>query len=179
MLITGKKKGEFLHFKAKRVISVLVFMVLIIFVYNKLVNNDLVSSKLFLYTTERMFEIFKDSSTLEELNKANAMIPSIQWHTLLGTGVTRGITNDGLLIWHDSGYVKRYTSIGLIMAIVTYINYLMYNVYIIKDVDRAKKRYIMLCLIVLMVIEYKEPFIYMLAYPFILICVGMIEKNEK
>lgn len=130
------------------------------------------------HTINRAFET---SSTLDVLGEFNKTIPPLSIHTLFGTGVSRGVIDSiGAFVDHDSGYIKRYSAIGLIGAIFSYTIFVVYILNILKKVDKRKKSFILFNLLILMVIEYKEPFVFMLAYPFVLIMLSkLIERNKK
>lgn len=133
------------------------------------------------YTLNRAFELFEygfDSPTLSGINNVEIPIPGISLETLFGTGVSRGLTSSGKLFMSDSGYIQRYASLGLIVAIISYVSFAIFIMQLIKNIDSSKRRYIVFCLLLLFIIEYKEPFMYMLAYPFTLVMFSVITKRE-
>lgn len=134
------------------------------------------------YTFGRLNEIFVDSFTIDRLNQWNQNLPELDLQMLFyGTGVTRGITSDGIAIQHDGGYAKRYVSIGLVFTFLSYLSYYRFAYkHIPTQLNRISKMFIFLCFVIMIVIEYKEPFMYMLALPFtVLMLVLLIEKSCK
>lgn len=136
-----------------------------IFIKKVEVNLNLIE-----YTIGRLDEIFKPSNSKTLKTISNMNIPSLTFETLIGTGVEKGYTSNGELIWHDSGYVQRYMSVGFVMALLSYLSLTIYINSLIKKVKQSKKRMFFRLLLVLMLfIEIKEPFIFTLAYPFVLL----------
>ena len=138
-----------------------------------------INLSLFQYTTARLFEISKEDNTLKTLIDEIKTVPPISLQTLVGTGIVRGTTSTGLYFWHDSGYIKRYASIGLIFAIISYIAFIIYIKLMIKNVEKKKKNFIWLCILLLYIIEFKEPFMFMLAYPFTMVMMGKLISKEN
>jgi len=155
-------------------LSLLVFFMILFITPN--FNFDML-----FYTLDRALELFEygfDSPTLSGINNVETPIPGLSLETLFGTGVARGLTPSGKLFMSDSGYIQRYASLGFIVAIVSYVSFAIFIMQLTKNIDRLKRRYIYFCLLLLFVIEYKEPFMYMLAYPFTLVMLSIITKRE-
>ena len=153
----------------------------IIMVYNFAVVA-LNSNKLTLaYTFKRLWEGFniKESKTFDKLNGWNKNLLPISLRTVFwGTGIVRGYTYDGLFISHDGGYAKRYMSIGLVMAIYSYIIFYGYMKKILAK-TRESKSIISVCLIIMIFIEYKEPFMYQLALPFTVLMISKLKAKSE
>ncbi|ADY12104.1 hypothetical protein SpiBuddy_0266 [Sphaerochaeta globosa str. Buddy] len=165
------------------------FFILIgmIFLYNYVTSVFESNTEVLLYTFRRLGEGFNysDSETIEKLSLWNDRIIPLSFRTLfIGTGVTRGYSYDGLLVSHDGGYAKRYMSIGLVMALYSYVIYYNYLRKMIKRIT-GKKGIIVICLLIMLVIEYKEPFMYQLALPFTVLMIvklklkAQVQKKEK
>lgn len=162
----------------KTIITWLALMIVLYFVVN--IINVNINTELFTYTFNRAFELFTgESKTLNELNNMNQNIPSLSFETLIGTGIVRGETATGLIIQHDGGYIKRYVSIGLIMAIISYSGYILYNLISFSRMSTSKKWFMYYVMFLLLIIEYKEPFIYMLAFPFTILMISNLYKNQN
>lgn len=97
---------------------------------------------------------------------------------IFGTGIEYG--NMGTYAFFaDSGYIKSYTSIGVVGMISYYfgILYLLIsplNKYITKNV----KNLIQVAIMVLLVMEYKEPFIAMCIYPWVIFTMTLLCNQE-
>lgn len=133
------------------------------------------------YTYKRLWEglSYKESTTLDKLSEWNDRMLPLSLRTIfLGTGIVRGYSFDGLFVSHDGGYAKRYMSIGLIMAIYSYAIY--YN-YLRRKIRKimGSKGIIIVCLFIMVVIEYKEPFMYQLALPFTLLMIVMLKLKTQ
>lgn len=139
-----------------------------------------IDSELFAYTFNRLWELFRygtDSYALSNINNIDSPVPGLSLQTLFGTGITRGTISSGGVFMHDGGYVQRYAAIGLIASILSYLVFVVYIVRWLKisAVKILTRRYLLFCMIVLLIIEYKEPFIYMLAYPFVLVMLSRLK----
>jgi|GEM_PF-3353424 len=159
-----------IHEKGKRIFMIFALSILLGVIANFMVSSFKTNTDLLNYTIGRLDEIFSgsESKTLKSISNMN--IPSVTLETLIGTGVRKGYTSIGEFIWHDSGYVQRYMSIGLIMALMSYLSLAYYLKKLISKVnDKNKRRFFNLIFVLMLAIEIKEPFIFTLAYPFVLI----------
>lgn len=166
--------------------SLLIILTVVLFVNNITSNN----SELMGYTIDRLWEIFKEDNTVEKIASqySSERTPEISVYTLFGSGIIRGTMSNGEVISNDSGYAKRYASIGLIMCIYSYVVLLIYYYRKISPLATDKRRFLFLVVLLLHIIEYKEPFIYMYALPFTIyilayyenvdLCKDSIIKNE-
>ena len=124
------------------------------------------------YTLGRLDEIFAGTESKTLITISNMNIPSLSVETFFGTGVRKGYTSSGELIWHDSGYIQRYMSIGLLMAVLSYFSLIFYCAGLIKKITGSRKRrFFILVLMLMLVIELKEPFIFTLSYPFVFLII--------
>jgi hypothetical protein len=158
-------------------------MAIFIVLYNIVLAMYEIDTDILKYTYNRLWEIFEDSdsSTVQTLQRWNSMLPSINLRMfLLGTGVTRGTSFDGLRISHDGGYAKRYASIGLMMAIYSYLSYYRYVFKYIKlKFDKSSRFFMYFVVVIMIVIEYKEPFMYQLALPFTVLMISSLGEVSK
>ena len=85
-------------------------------------------------------------------------VSGISIETLIGTGLSRG-KSGSVICFHDSGYIRNYFALGLIMAIVFYS--ILYF-YMWRMAKKTKQQYVLLVIFLLMVmmIEYKEPYLF-------------------
>jgi len=85
----------------------------------------------------------------------------LSWDSLLGYGYSRNISINGVLYRHDSGYINRYVSDGLIMAAIEYLALLSLMLGVCKSIADIKlRKYVKLLIGLLFLIEIKEPYIY-------------------
>lgn len=108
-------------------------------------------------------------------------IPSLNLNTVLGYGVIGGITNDGSIWHHDSGYLKRYVADGIIMAILEYVFFLILLLGIWKKIENSLLRKYTFGLIwIVFIIEIKEPFMYYYSSSALTLCILMLSgKRER
>lgn len=149
--------------------------------YFIIVNLDTVNLKLFSYTFTRLWELIIDgsnSAALNSINNVDLPVPGLSFETLIGTGISRGTTNSGLVFLHDSGYVQRYASLGIVGALFSYLSLIWVVFKLTNKLDLKNKMYLRYTLLILLIIEYKEPFVYMLAFPFVIIMISRL-MNKK
>lgn len=131
------------------------------------------------YTFTRLNDIFKSDSALTSIQKMNQNFPNLGSRFLTGTGVVRGYTNDGIKIWHDGGYAQRLAAFGLIVMLFSYLSYYKYlRNYILRKKGSAIYSFYILTSLLLVIIEYKEPFMYMMAYPYCLLMMSILSDNS-
>ncbi|WP_411972652.1 hypothetical protein ACLCDV_00780 [Sphingobacterium sp. Lzh-3] len=116
----------------------------------------------------------QDNETLNAINRMK--VPPIGWDTIIGTGKIVGLSGENAS-GNDSGYIQTYYSLGLILSICFYGGLFWYC---LNKIRRGRQKDIM-CLIVLIVflIEYKEPFIFKYALPFFLFSLLYIETQKN
>ena len=111
----------------------------------------------------------------------NMRIPDINVMTLLfGTGMTKGPSFDGTIIWNDSGYVQRFHGFGLIPAFLSYLILFLYMWSLLKrNNNKDKRKFWMIPIIMMFIIDYKEAFVFYFALPFVLIMFLKLELYEQ
>ena len=120
------------------------------------------------------FEL-EDNSTTKAIQQMP--IPPLTINTILGTGEIKNEERNGNASGHDSGYIQTYYSSGLILAIAFYISYFLF---LFKE-TKSKNLFSHLFIIILMfIIEIKEPFIFKYVLPFfILNLILLTNKREQ
>lgn len=129
-----------------------------------------------IYKIVDLQENMGQSGTLQALD--NQKVAPITFETIIGTGLSRGISESGLLSNHDGGYFRTYFGIGLIMAILFY-GLLYFSMYCMMRKNASSPVFYLLLtyLLVCIIIEYKEPF--MLKYiPFFLFTIFSLKVRE-
>lgn len=126
----------------------------------------------------RLNDIF-EGETINEIQQM--AVPNITFASMFfGTGVEKGLTLDGMMVWNDSGYVQRFLSFGLIPAFLFYY-ILMKYLFALKAriLEKEKRRFWLIVIAMMFVIEYKEAFIFYLALPFTIIMCLKLELYEQ
>lgn len=157
-----------------RIIAVMVIICFSLFLSSKFISINLDSLS---YTINRLSELWTTRRTFEIIAEMNVPILTIEL-LFWGHGFEKGYQN-GIKIWHDSGYIQRYFSLGLLPAVFSYFILLRYIVRLIRCLENKNKSIFWLLIVsILVVIEYKEPFIYALALPFVIIVSLRLENNN-
>lgn len=102
-------------------------------------------------------------------------IPPLSSDTVLGTGLVMHPSGFGNASGHDSGYVQTYFSLGLIFAIVFYLNYYLMLLFSVK---RTGDWTGFLLVLVLVFVESKEFFVFSYTFPLFVFSFLLI-SNEK
>jgi hypothetical protein len=126
-------------------------------------NVEGFKSEWFITWIEEAFN-FRKNSTLEELN--TMYVPPITVETIFGTGRVKSESGFGNASMNDSGYIQTYYSLGLIMSAVFYLTYFCLSFF--RWLNSKRNPLILIFLIIVFLIEYKEPFIFKYSLPFLL-----------
>lgn len=108
------------------------------------------------------------------------VIPPISGNTLLGLGITYGVSGTGVATYTDGGFMRNYSAMGLFVAI---INYFLIFSFLKKQFKRNlvyNNKYIVLLLsLILLIGEFKESCVYFI-YPicFIFLIFSLMEKDS-
>lgn len=125
--------------------------------------------------TERWIFAFldKDSVMLTNEGISKGGFPPFSSDFIFGTGVRYG-SYGGYGFYADSGYIKTYTSIGIIGMVGYYggIVLLMCST-LMHSFPSTMKRLLLVAIGALLLMEYKEPFINMFIYPWIIFTMGL------
>ncbi len=167
-----------LKFKLKTIaflvsVIILVTQIDLIQLTDKLMKDvDGFNIELFTAWIENAF-IIKDNATSEDLS--SMPVPPISFETIIGTGrvtdINLGVNASG----HDSGYIQAYYSMGLILATFFYLSYAFFLTKLIRFSNFSILYFLLLMLFLL---EVKEPFIFQYSLPFfILTSVLVISKS--
>lgn len=119
---------------------------------------------------------FMDSDKVGDINNqvSGGGIPDFSSDFIFGTGQILGkygrYTFDA-----DSGYVRSYTSIGVVGMFCYYIGmFLMLITPIKKGIPKNMRNFLYVGILVLFVVEYKEPYIGMTIFPFIIFSMALL-----
>ncbi len=118
-----------------------------------------------------------DNKTLAALNDMN--VPELNLSTLLGTGKIIGLNGENAS-GNDSGYIQTYYSLGLIGAIIFYLSILIYLLGILAKFKNQKDKIVALLLLILVyLIENKEPFMFKYTAVFYVHLLFLLFKSSK
>lgn len=97
-------------------------------------------------------------------NSGGNVIPPISLETIIGLGITNGTSGSGITTITDGGFMRNYSSMGIIVA---FLNYYIIASYFIKRFKSSKssiyKNTILFTIIVFLIGEFKEYYIYYLS----------------
>ncbi len=107
-------------------------------------------------------------------------IPPLSSETLIGLGITYGVSGSGITTITDGGFMRNYSAMGLIVAI---INYLIIGHFFFKQYKMCKtveyRGIILFMSLILLIGEFKESFIYYISpMCFFFLIFSLIEKDE-
>ena len=89
------------------------------------------------------------------------VIPPISNETIIGLGITYGVSGNGITTYTDGGFLRNYSAMGLIVAI---INYLLIFMFFFKQFKANKKSIfkgvVLFMFLALIIGEFKESYIY-------------------
>ncbi len=138
-----------------------------------------INSSLLQSSFRRLSELWTSNKTLQSINEMDR--PNITIISLiLGTGIEKGYGYDGIRIWNDSGYIQRFFSFGYIPGIISYAVLAKYIYTITSRLQESRKKlYWVTMLILMLIIDYKEAFIFYLALPFTIIVSVKLETNGE
>lgn len=127
----------------------------------------------FLNWIEEAFAL-KNNSTAATINEMP--IPPLSLKTILGTGEVFDFHTMQNASRSDMGYIQTYYSLGFILAIAFYISYFLF---LLKE-TKNKNLFSLLFLIILMfIIELKEPFIFKYILPFFILTLILISNKRE
>lgn len=119
----------------------------------------------------------KVSTTNEGILKGG--FPDFSTDFIFGTGVEFGQYN-GQSFYADSGYIKSYTSIGVVGMVCYYIGILYFIISTFPKRQHKMHRILLwFAIVVIYLMEYKEPFIEMFVYTWVIFVMGLLWNKEQ
>jgi hypothetical protein len=103
-------------------------------------------------------------------------IPELTIKTIIGTGLVKDPSGDGNASGHDTGYIQTYYSLGLIFSLIFYC---AYYIFLFNQAKTYKDYLSFLLILVLVLIESKEFFIFSYTYPFFLLSFILVSRNDN
>ena len=163
--------------KGRNVFALLIITIIGVIVLNRLLS---IMDPVVAEATKNWMFAFLDTDAIERTNEgiSKGGFPAFSSDFIIGTGVQLGTIN-GYSFNADSGYIKCYTSVGIIGMICYYagILYLILSTFF-KTMPKDIKRLILVGVIAVFLMEYKEPFIGMIILPWILFTMGLLCNYE-
>ncbi len=126
-------------------------------------NVEGFKSQWFINWIEEAFN-FRKNSTLEELN--TMYVAPITIETIIGTGRVKSENGIGNASLNDSGYIQTYFSLGLIMSVIFYLTY--FSLSLFRWLNSNREPLLFVFLIMVFLVENKEPFLFKYSLPFLL-----------
>lgn len=151
-------------FNNKQCINFLKYIiaVIILFIIAIIIVQNFISVEQYMRFSSRflsgLLDFSNDGSTIQI---QNMVIPPLSFDTVIGTGIYRGILPNGALLWHDGGYIQSYASLGIVCCSIFYISIISTFFKLRKNLakkDNLQKLLIDTYFILLLICEYKEPF---------------------
>lgn len=162
----------------KEIFKVIIFIGIAAFIYI-LLAPDTWGLRTWIKWITEFKHLFDKSSAISVIHSMN--IPPLTLETFFGTGMMYGVTQSGLILNHDAGYVRMYTSIGVVGCVAYYcIIYLFFISMIHKIKNHTTKWIYLFFLITIMICEMKEPFLSKTPITIIFSCMLFLEmRNEN
>lgn len=143
------------------------------------------------YMTERQFDRFFNRfiSALENFLEDPSVqslqadiVPRLSFNTLVGTGIYRGEIGS-VYAYADGGYVQMYVAMGLCISCIFYVILFSTYYYMLKKINvpivSINKLYISMLIVVLLVAEVKEPFVFKYIIPMFIFAVICLYHKRK
>lgn len=115
----------------------------------------------------------KDNNTVNTLNKMP--VPELSVYTMLGTGMVFNKKTGKNESGNDSGYIQTYYSLGFILSLFFY-TYLL--IYLLKKSGKIVS-FNHILILLLFLIEFKEPFIFKYVFPFYIVTTLILYKKSS
>lgn len=116
----------------------------------------------------------KNNNTVEYIKKMP--IPSLSLKTILGTGEVFDSDNMKNASGHDSGYIQTYYSLGYILGFAFYLSYFLF---LLKETKGRNLFSFFFIIILMFIIELKEPFIFKYILPFFTLNLILLSNKRK
>ena len=166
----------------KNILSVLIpLSVICLLLFNLISNNANFFSEQFsrlLY----LFDVgFNDAFLKFYLDGQNTVLPPISSKTIIGTGISSGLSENGVYVNTDGGYLKNYVALGLIASALFYIKFFLSSIRLAFSYKcKANKALMLFFVAYIFLAEFKE----WVVFGMYLLCVFytvaiLLEKQEK
>lgn len=169
-ILFGKRVNRLMVF-----ILVVISVILIGFFLSEILSHAENGEYLFRW----MLNAFTNEGRDATLNGINRTLPPFSTEFIFGTMVMFGKTSSGIIVDSDSGYIRMYSSLGIIGSIFFYLGILsLYRIVKINKNEKLIKCFFLLLIIISFIIEYKEPFILKYVFSYIILVVTLFSAKE-
>lgn len=169
-ILFGKRVNRLMVF-----ILVVISVILIGFFLSEILSHAENGEYLFRW----MLNAFTNEGRDATLNGINRTLPPFSTEFIFGTMVLVGKTSSGIIVDSDSGYIRMYSSLGIIGSIFFYLGILsLYRIVKINKNEKLIKCFFLLLIIISFIIEYKEPFILKYVFSYIILVVTLFSAKE-
>ncbi len=159
------------------IIGLMVFVLVAIMVYIA-VSPDSWGLRTWVQWITEFMHMFEKNGTIAAIGKQN--VPPLTMEMLFGTGLIYGVTDSGMILNHDAGYIRIYSAIGLIGCIVYYGIIYGYYFSMVKRVKSKINRIFFTCFVIVIIIsEMKEPFLSKTPVAIIISSMLLLEEKKK
>jgi hypothetical protein len=135
-------------------------------------NIEGYNTELFVAWVTESFQ-FKNNETAGIL--ASMPVPTLSAETIIGTGRVRDASGFGNASGNDSGYIQLYYSLGLIMTLIFYFGYF---IFLIFSINKSRKYALLILVLIVFMLEFKEPFLFSYSFPFYILCTILLINKE-
>lgn len=107
-------------------------------------------------------------------------IPPLSIYTIIGTGITSGVSGANIIVNCDGAFLRNYAAMGFVISIVNYclLFSVFYKIYKYSKI-KTNKLLILVVALIWFVGEFKEYFTYQVYYMcFIMLIFSFIERTE-
>ena len=178
LLYYGVRDGKgFSISKVRNVLGLVIVALVAIFILGKVFSRYEAGAA---EATQEWMMAFTDMKKVESVNNGvvDDGFPPFSADFIFGTGLALGQYKN-FFFTSDSGYIRSYTSVGVVGLFFFYIGilYLILST-ISKSVPKTTRRLMWVGILILYVVEYKEPFILMAVYVWQLFTMGLFVSRD-
>ena len=164
--------------KVKNVFALILVAIIGLIVFNQVMSylDPFVAE-----STQKWVLGFMDSDKISHTNEGiiKEGFPDFSSRFVFGTGVEFG-RYDGQSFYADSGYIKSYTSIGVVGMLCYYLGMLYLLISTFPKRQHNKHQFFLwVAIAAIYFMEYKEPFISMFVYTWVIFVMGLLWKKEQ
>ena len=178
LLYYGVSEGKGISIsKVRNVLGLVIVAFLTVFILGKVFSRYEAGVA---ESTQEWMMAFTDMERVESIsnNVVDEGFPPFSLDFVFGTGLMLG-QYEQYFFTADSGYIRSYTSVGVVGMFLFYMGVLcliLSTIY--KRVPKTSRRLMWVGILILYVVEYKEPFILMTVYVWQLFTIGLFMSRD-
>jgi hypothetical protein len=156
---SGKAKSGGLF---KTISGILIVIIIALFTVYALNLDDLFSGAFDRLFRLRDVGVYNDffAGYFGQIEGSKTIVPPLTMKTIIGTGITSGISSNGIAVNVDGGFARMYVAVGLPLAILFYIIVFKNTLFPTKRIKKPEFKYTMIFLFLYLFLgEFKEFFI--------------------